>query len=91
MEVSGTLWLPDITDWWHQQEEKVSQYANRPNVARYIFSIIPHGVRLEASLSLGEDDIGWRQSKPTGETLWEKVIVRQYSRANNGIMAGADP
>jgi len=60
-------------------------------VARYIFSIIPHGVRVEASLSLGEDDIGWRQSKTTGETLWEKVIVRQYPQANNGIMAGADP
>jgi hypothetical protein len=59
-------------------------------VARDIFSIIPHGVGVEASFSLGRDVIGWRQSKTTGETLREKVIVRQFARANNGILAGTD-
>jgi len=56
-----------------------------------IFSIIPHGVGVEASFSLGRDVIGWRQSKTTGETLREKVVVRQFARANNGILAGTDP
>jgi len=76
MEISSTFWIPDITDWWRQQEETHSMFANLSNVARDIFSIIPHGVRVEASFSLGQDVIGWRQSKTTGETLRENVVVR---------------
>jgi len=60
-------------------------------VARDIFSIIPHGVGVEASCSLGRDVIGWRQSRTTGETIREKVVVRQFAQANNGILAGTDP
>jgi len=52
---------------------------------------MPHGVGVEASFSLGRDVIGWRQSKTTGETLREKVVVRQFARANDGILAGTDP
>jgi len=91
MEISSTFWLPDITDWWRQQEEMHSKYADLSNVAHDIFSIIPHGVRVEASFSLGKDVIGWRQSKTIGVTLREKVIVRQFARANNKILATADP
>jgi len=91
MEISSTFWSPDITDWWRQQEETHSKYADLSNVARDIFSIIPHGVGVEASFSLGRDVIGWRQSKTTGETLREKVVVRQFARANNGLLAGDDP
>jgi hypothetical protein len=91
MEISRTFWIPDITDWWRQQEETHSKYADLYNVARDIFSIIPHGVRVEASVTLGRDVIGWRQSKTTGETLCEKVIVRQFAWANHGILAGTDP
>jgi len=91
MEISSTFWLPDITDWWRQQEETHSKYTDLPNMARDIFSIIPHGVGVEASFSLGRDVIGWRQSKTTGETLREKVVVRQFARANNGLLAGDDP
>jgi len=91
MEISSTFWIPDITDWWHQQEETNSKYADLSNVARDISSIIPHGVGVEASFSLRRDVIGWRQSKTTGETLREEVVVRQFARANNGILAGADP
>jgi len=91
MEISSTFWIPDITDWWRQQEETHSLYADLSNVARDIVSIIPHGVGVEDSFSLGRDVIGWRQSKTTGETLREKVIVRQFARANNGILAGTDP
>ena len=60
-------------------------------MGRDIFSIIPHGVGVEASSSLGRDGIGWRQSKTTGETVGEKVVVRQFARANNGILVGTDP
>jgi len=90
MEISSTFWIPDITDWWRQQEEMHSKYADLSNVARDIFCIIPHGVGVEASFSLGRDIIGWRQSKTTGETLREKFVVRQFARANNGILAGTE-
>jgi len=91
MEISSTFWLPYITDWWRQQEETHSKYADLSNVACDIFPIIPHGVGVEASFSRGRDVNGWRQSKTTGETLHEKVIVRRYARTNNGILASADP
>ena len=71
MEISSTFWIPDIPDWWRQQEETHSKYADLSNVARDIFSIIPHGVGVEASFSLGRDVIGWRQSQTTGKTLHE--------------------
>jgi len=91
IEISSKFWIPDITDWWRQQEETHSKYADLSNVAHDIFSIIPHGVGVEASFSLGQDVIGWRQSKTTGETRREKLVVRQFARANNGILAGTDP
>jgi len=53
MEISSTFCIPDITNWWRQQEETHSKFADLSNVARDIFSIIPHGVGVEASLSLG--------------------------------------
>ena len=90
MEISSTFWIPDITDWWRQQEETHSKYVDLSNVARDILSNIPHGVGVEASFSLGRDVIGWRLSKTTGETLWEKVVVRLFARANNGILADTD-
>jgi hypothetical protein len=60
-------------------------------VARDIFPTIPLSVRVEASFSYGPDVIGWRQSKTTGKTLLKKVVVRQFARANNGLLAGDDP
>jgi len=88
MEISSTVWLPEITDWWRQQEEMHSMYTDLTNVARNIFFILPHGVGVEASFSLGRDVIGWSESKTTGGTLPEKVIVTQIARANDGIFAG---
>jgi len=90
MEFSSTFWIPDITDWWRQQEETHSKYADLSKLARDIFFIIPHAVGVEASFSPGRDVIGWRQSKTTRKTLREKVVVRQFARANNGILAGTD-
>jgi len=90
MEFSSTFWIPDITDWWRQQKETHSKYADLSNVACNIFSIIPHGVRVEASFSLGRDVIGWRQSKPSGESLREKVVIRQFARAINEILPETD-
>jgi hypothetical protein len=91
MEFSSTFWIPDITDWWRQQEETHPKDADLSNVARDIFSIMLHGVGVEASFSLGRDVIGWRQSKTTGETLRENVVVGQFAQANNRILAGTDP
>jgi hypothetical protein len=91
MEFSSTFWFPDITNWWLQQEERHSKYTDLSNVARDIFSIIQHGVGVEASFSLGRDVIGCRQSKTRGETLRKKTVVSQFARANNRILAGTDP
>jgi len=90
MEINSRLWIPDITDWWRQQEETHSMYADHSNVSHDIFSIILDGVGVEASYSLGRDVIGWRQWKTTGETLREKVVVRQFTQANNGTWAGTE-
>ena len=54
MEISSTFRLPDITDWWRQEEETHQKYTDRSNVARDIFSVIPHGVGVEASFPLAE-------------------------------------
>ena len=91
MEISSTLGLPDITDCGCKQQETDSKYADLTNVARNIFSIIPHGVGVEASSSLGRDVFGWWQSKSTGEALREEVVARWFTHANSGIWAGTDP
>jgi hypothetical protein len=91
MEVSSTFWLPDITDWWWQQEEMHSMYADLCNVAHDMCCIITRGVGLETRFSLGRDVIRWRQSKTTGETLHTKVVVRLFALSNNGLLAGDDP
>jgi hypothetical protein len=60
-------------------------------VARDIFSIIPCGVGVKVRFSLGRDGIGWRQSTTTGKTLRKKVVIKQFARANTGILAGTAP
>jgi hypothetical protein len=35
--------------------------------------------------------IGWRQSKTTGETLHEKVLIWQFARFDDGLLSGEDP
>jgi hypothetical protein len=37
MEISSTFGIPNITDWWRQQEETHSKYTDLSNVARDIF------------------------------------------------------
>jgi len=91
MEISSTFWIPDKTNWWHQQNETQSKYANLSNMAHDIFSIIPHGVGVEASDSIWQDVIGWRESKITGETLCENIIVRLFVAINNRILPGDNP
>jgi len=87
MNISSTFWIPDIADRLRLQEEMHSKYADLSNVAGDIFPIIPHGVGVESSFSLGGDVIGCRQSKTTGDTIRENVLVRQFARANNEILA----
>jgi len=88
MGISRTFWPPATADWWHQQEETHSKYANLSNVAPNIVSIIPHCVGVEANFALGQDVISWRQWRTAGEMLCEKVILTQFAQANNGILAG---
>jgi hypothetical protein len=87
MEVSSAFWMPDITDWWRNQGILNTKYTDLDDVACEIFSIMPHGVGVEASFSLGRDVIGWKQSKTTGQTLSEKVVVHQFARSNAGLLA----
>jgi hypothetical protein len=91
MAISSTFCIPDITNWWRQLEETNSKYAELSNVACHIFSIIPHGVGVVASHSLGRADVGWKESKTTGETLRQKVVVREFTRANTGTLVGDNP
>jgi len=91
IEISSIFWRPDITDWWRQPVDTQSKYTDPSNVVRDTLSIIPHRVRVEASISLGGDLIGWRQSITTGETLRKKVVVRQFAGGNTWILAGGDP
>jgi len=90
MEISSTFSIPHISDWWRQHEEKHFKYADLSNVARDVFSIRPHGVGMEANFSIWWDVIGWWQSKTTGETIRHRVVVRQFPRANNQIVAVDD-
>jgi len=69
MEIWSIFWLPDISDWWGQQEEMHAKHADHSTVACDISFIIPHGVGVEASLSLRRDIVGWRQSKPQGRHI----------------------
>jgi hypothetical protein len=59
-----------------------------PNVPHNTFSVLLHHVRLEASLSVGEEFGGWRQSKTTGDTVCERVILWQYAGPIEWILAG---
>jgi len=91
MAISSTFWLLDITERWCQQEETYSKYADISNVARNILSIIPHAFAVETSSSLEWHQIEWKRSKTTGKTICKKVVVRQFTGANNRIQAGDDP
>jgi hypothetical protein len=59
-------------------------------VACHRFSIIPHGVRVDASLSLGRDVFVGRKSKPTGDSLRKYIVVGHFSPANNGLLVSND-
>jgi len=91
IEISSTFWIADITDWWRQQDKTHSKNTYLSNVALNILDIIPHGVAVQPSVSIGRDVIGWRWSKTTGETLCETVVVSQFSQANNRLLAGDNP
>jgi len=91
MEISSGFWIPDIPDWWCQQQGTHSEYTNLSNEVHNIYSIIPPGVELESSYFLECHDIDWRQSTTRSDTVREEVIVRQFAQANTGISARDDP
>jgi len=91
MEISKTCWIPDIMHWWPQQEETHSKYTDLSNVALNIFSIIAHGVDVEASISLGGFVMGGRQSKSAGKTVRDRVVEKLFAQANHRFLVGDDP
>jgi len=88
MEISSTVWIPNITNWWRQHGERHSTDANLTNVARDMVCITPDAVGVDTRFALGQDDIGWWRSKTTGETLRQRGVLRQFAGANNRILAG---
>jgi len=90
MVISTIFCIPDISDWWRQQEETHSKYTNLTNVGHNIFSIILHGVGVETSISLVRDVIGRKQSKTTRKTHRDKVVVWQRAWVNNEMLVGDD-
>lgn len=58
------------------------------NAAHNIYFIITDGVRVANRSSLGPEGVGWREFIMTGDTLGDKVIVRQFAQANSGQLAG---
>jgi len=91
MQIGSTCWIPDVTDRWRKEEEAVSMYPDLSNVACNIFSIIQHGVGVEASVPFGRYVMARRHSRTIGESLRENVIARQVDRANKWIFVGTDP
>jgi hypothetical protein len=68
MEISGTFWLPDITNWWGQEEPNPMN-ADLSTEACIISFVISPGVGMDPSFSLQRDVLGWRQSNITSKTL----------------------
>jgi len=91
IEICSIFWKLDITDRWPEQEETHPKYADLSNVACDIVSILPHGLKVGDSFSLGQDVISWRQSITAGETYSEKVVQRHFPQATYGILAGDNP
>ena len=89
-ELTATFWRPHVTAYWRVQEDSSTEYAPLARMAGDVFSVIPHGVGVEASFSLGQDVAGWRQCRTSGDTLQKKVVVRQFAFSNPGLLAGAD-
>jgi len=85
-EMTASFWYPDVAGWWLKQETTMGEYRDLAKMARDIFSVMPHGVGVEASFSLGRDIISWRQSRTKGSTLQQKVVVRQWARSNDGLL-----
>jgi len=90
-EISRTFWILDNTEWWCHRKKMHWNYTDLSNVAHDIFSIIQHGVGVEAGFSLGRDVIGWRQSQTTGRTFREEVDARLCTWANTRRLASNNP
>jgi len=63
-------------------------HADLSNLASDILSIIPHGVVLEASVSLGPDIMSWRHTKSNGAIFRDTVIATKLDSAIETRFAG---
>jgi hypothetical protein len=91
MAICSIFWILDIINWRCQHEEMQSKYAYLSNVGQDIVSIKPLIVEVEVCVSPGRDAISWSQSIATGETLHEKLVIKQFAQFKDGIWAGDNP
>ena len=68
-QLTAAIWKPDVAAYCREQEVSCMEYAPLARMACDVFSVIPHGVGVEASFSLGRDVLGWRQCRTSGDTL----------------------
>lgn len=47
-------------------------------MARDIYSCVPHGVGVESSFSIGRNVLSWKQSRMTASTLQSMIVTRQH-------------
>jgi hypothetical protein len=59
-------------------------------MASDVFSLIPHGVGIEVSFSLGRDMMSWHQTTMTSQTRTKCIIMRQFYCFNNEMLAMYD-
>lgn len=91
IKISSTLKLLHLTHWWHHHESMHSKNTNFPNVVCDIFSIIAHGVSVEARLTSQQDLISQMQPNTRHKMLFKTVVVKKFASANNGILTGNNP
>jgi len=90
MGSSSTCVSPHITDYWHQHGEQHWTYADLVNVARDILCFSLYGVRVLASISLGWNNIGRKQSKTPWKCVQDNVVVMQVALTSYAMLAGGN-
>jgi hypothetical protein len=85
MEISSTFWIQDITDWWHQQEDTHSNYVDLSNVARNIFSIVPHAVAVEADLPLAKMLLAVGSQEPQARPIAKMILEGSAHKPITGL------
>jgi hypothetical protein len=87
---SSTFRTPDLTNLFWQQEDTNTLYTRLSYMRWDIGSITAHEVGVAATDSTECDMISWSPSQTTARTLYNEVVIRHISRANDGLLARND-